>query len=181
VDHVDSLLEAFASGVLSADLSARVVEHLARCERCAENLENLRARSAPKGQQPLPWDITPAALTRLSTLLDLGEQEVGDLLRMVADPSCWFRAPAEGFWVVRVPPGPRRSSAVAHLVRGSPGAVFPSHLHEQTETTLVLAGELLQDSGETDGPGHTRVFPSGSRHQLTVVGQTECVCCVVTE
>ena len=66
----------------------------------------------------------------------------------------------------------------AAVLRYAPGAYVPAHLHSGTELTLVLEGELTNDTGSHPA-GTLEICPSGSSHSLSSKGG--CVFLVIWE
>lgn len=78
--------------------------------------------------------------------------------------SCDGRKQVEIFWLYD-----DRANGVgpcAALLRYTPGAFVPTHLHVGTELILVLEGELTNDSG-CHSAGTLEICPAGSAHSLS--------------
>lgn len=68
----------------------------------------------------------------------------------------------------------------ARLLRIEAGRTVPRHSHQGNEFTLVLAG-AYRDSGILFGPGDLQVADRAVDHRPQAVGETPCLCLVVTD
>jgi len=111
----------------------------------------------------------------LATHFDLGVEQMKDLLAAIDEPGRWTTGiePIQGFLHFR--PGPRCAELHGGFVRMRRGMAFPMHRHKHREVTYVLDGTLVDDRGNSRGPGGVFEMAAGSAHTLAVTGDDDCL------
>jgi uncharacterized RmlC-like cupin family protein len=116
---------------------------------------------------------------RLALLWDVGEEEVQATLAQARDARAFRATGLPGVRRLSAGGGAARAGVSRELLRLTPGARFPAHVHEGHEAVLVLEGSY-RDGGREFGPGDAQEMPPGSTHALQVSGDAICVAAVVS-
>lgn len=105
---------------------------------------------------------------RLSSLLDLGLEQVRQLFERAQDLSRWEAGPLPGLELFHIQAGPAVAGD-AGLVRLPAGFVFPEHKHLGPELVYVLEGSFTElSSGAVVRAGELMEKPEGSSHAFRV-------------
>jgi quercetin dioxygenase-like cupin family protein len=118
-----------------------------------------------------PERFAPLASTAARTF-GVPIEAAREALRLVDDPSVWAEGLMPGAVLFSTP-----ALRAAHVViaRLPPRTRIPGHLHDSRETTLVLDGCLIEDGHRPYGPGAVLDMSAGSRHEVAVPADTECL------
>lgn len=200
--HPDpEVLLAYAAGSLDEANAVLVATHLALCPRCRAEVGRLESVSAALTGQLQPAPLAPGALAAALTRLDEPPTEpgtrhgptpairlddetrhtvpaplrdyLGDSLRAL--PWKW-RGPAIRELPLAIGDRPMRAS----LIRVRPGSALPAHTHAGVETTLVLRGAFVDDTGHYRR-GDVATATSDLEHQPVATPDDECLCFAVID
>jgi anti-sigma factor ChrR (cupin superfamily) len=166
--HLDDQIAELAE---ADTIPPQELTHLMECPRCSELLQEareaiasflcalppeqpalalreqlLRATAAPIGQHALF-----GFYRRIAELLQCSESEVAQALSRVDSSTAWGSFGIEGIEQQLIAPSP--APATAFLIRCQPGVAFPYHLHDGDETSIMLRGFAVEDSGRLLAPG----------------------------
>lgn len=112
---------------------------------------------------------------RLSTLWDLPESGVAEVLERSRDPLAWRKVALPGLKVIDVAGGPNTAGAETKLVHFSAGMRFPKHRHPGHEAIFVLEGSYTDSEGRTVGPGDLHEMKPGSEHSFKIARDEPCI------
>ncbi len=112
--------------------------------------------------------------SRMAALFDVGVDRAREILGLMERPSSWDPA-MPGIGVVHFDGGPAYVAADCGFIRLAPGTAFPQHTHLGEEVTIVLSGQLRDHTGRVLDPGDELVQSETSTHQITAVGDAECI------
>jgi anti-sigma factor ChrR (cupin superfamily) len=70
---------------------------------------------------------------------------------------------------------PALSACGAVIAELPTGLRIPQHHHTGRELTLILDGELADESSRTYGPGDVMDMAIGTEHKIAVVGEHPCL------
>lgn len=118
---------------------------------------------------------------RLSSLFDLPEERVIDILESCDDEKRWRRIPLPGIRVFSVPSGPGCAGRRSLLASFRPGVWFPRHAHQGTEIFFTIQGAYRDSSGTTYSAGDMQETGPSSAHGFRVVSEETCVIAIVHE
>ncbi len=105
---------------------------------------------------------------RLSSLLDLGLEQVRDLFERAQDLARWEAGPLPGLELFHIQAGPAVAGD-AGLVRLPAGFVFPEHKHLGPELVYVLEGSYTElSSGTVVRAGELMEKSEGTSHGFRV-------------
>ena len=195
----DALLE-YASGTLSEAGSVVIATHLALCPECRARVRELEALGGVliEAEEPAPvgGDMLSAVMARLDedeaserrditvpraviddeTVLTIPEplrSYVGGNLHELK-----WRSRARGIKEASVDiPG---SDVRASLLRIAPGESVPSHTHDGVETTLVLKGAFVDETGRY-ARGDVATASDELDHKPVAEADEECICFIVVD
>jgi predicted ChrR family anti-sigma factor len=112
---------------------------------------------------------------RLSTLWDLPESGVVEVLERSRDPLAWRKVALPGLKVIDVTGGPNTAGAEARLVHFSAGMRFPKHRHPGHEAIFVLEGSYTDSGGRSVGPGDLHEMKPGTEHSFKIAHDEPCI------
>jgi hypothetical protein len=112
--------------------------------------------------------------SRMTTLFDVTVERAREILGLMERPASWI-AEMPGIEIVHFDGGPACAAADCGLIRLAPGSTFPQHSHLGEEVSVILSGQLQDDTGKLFNPGDDMVQAEGSEHHLTVVGDEPCI------
>jgi predicted ChrR family anti-sigma factor len=112
---------------------------------------------------------------RLSTLWDLPESSVIDVLERSRDPLNWRKLALPGVKVIDVAGGPNTAGAEARLVHFSAGLRFPKHRHPGHEAIFVMEGSYTDSEGRLVGPGDLHEMKPGTEHSFKIANDEPCI------
>jgi quercetin dioxygenase-like cupin family protein len=137
---------------------------------------------APEAPEPRVRDALLAQLrgkerwapfaSEIARAFSLDLEHTRAALARLADQSSW----QPGFW-----PGSWFSSTAALqqartvIARLPAGTRIPAHRHVGRELTYILDGELIEDDRTPHGSGALLDMPPGSRHEVAVSANGECM------
>lgn len=93
-------------------------------------------------------------------------------LARISDQAAWQPGFWPGSWFSSTPALQQARTVLARLPAGTR---IPAHRHASRELTYVLDGELIEDDRTRHGPGALLDMPPGSRHQVAVSADDECL------
>jgi putative transcriptional regulator len=186
--------------VLGAEEDSEIIEHLGGCAACREEREALVSLVAEIPAAMLA-PVVPSAPVRarllehtrhgralptfagaIARLFDLPREQARALLRELEQPSAWRPGVVAGNWMRPVRPGPAAgASAVAMMLRTTPGTILPHHGHHGAERTFVLQGGYRDSAGGEVWAGDYSDHPAGVEHELHVLPPVECVAAVLVQ
>lgn len=175
-DYVLGTLDDAERAAFEADL-VRAPALRAMC-REAEELLALSATTMPP-VEPSPAlrervlastvpDGWTAAVERMAALWDLSVDAVRSVLARAMDPAQWEDGPLPGTRLFHLDGGPATAGADVGIVRFEAGLVFPPHGHGESETYVVLEGELHDSSGAVERAGELWLHPGDEVHHFVV-------------
>ena len=169
---------AYAAQALAASEIAAAEAHIATCPDCHRELESLR----PVVNRFVSW---PTDVLRPTTSLqgrlalriaeETGKQPVLPPARQWSEPEWEQVAPGIECKLLGTDTERHR---ISMLVRLSPGASYPAHIHAGVEELHLLDGELWIDERKLV-PGDYNHAPPGTGDKL-VWSETGCTCVLVT-
>ncbi len=191
--HVTPLLADYCLGQLDAEAIASVESHVATCEQCATELNQLEDAVAALETMPLPPGRLWGAVERmvrgpqrfahfvgqLIELFDKPADEINTLLSDMDNPDHWMPGPTDGVRLFPVNVGARREGAMAAIVELMPGATFPFHPHVAEERTLVMEGGYRDSQGEEFWRGEWDIQRVSDEHSFTALSGIPCIAAVV--
>ncbi|HEU0028978.1 MAG TPA: cupin domain-containing protein, partial [Kofleriaceae bacterium] len=111
---------------------------------------------------------------RMASLFDVAVDRAREFLGLIERPASW-EGPVPGIGLVHFDGGPAYAAADCGFIRLAAGATFPPHKHRGEEVSLILTGQLRDDTGRVFGPGDELVQDEGSAHTITAIGDEECI------
>lgn len=179
---VRDLLPLHALGVLDADEAKLVETAVAKDPTLAAELASYRDAAsliaAPVAPPPSVELRLMASIgggrfeklaDRCAKLFDVTVDKARELLGLIERPASWDERGA-GIALVHFAGGPACAAADCGFVRIDPGCVFPWHKHLGEETSVVLSGTLLDNSGQRFGPGDEYIAGETSEHAVRCEG-----------
>jgi anti-sigma factor ChrR (cupin superfamily) len=176
------LAALYAGGAMGHEERAEFEAHLAGCEACRAELQQLHHVLAALAAAVEP--VTPDPRTREALLRRIAAQAsspgtpspLGEELQAGAPPGdpgaglviqraaegCWEKTAVEGVSIRRLFVD-RPNNHFTALVRMAPGTSYPGHVHNGPEECLVLEGDLRVGE-DVLWPGDYQRAPVGSRH-----------------
>jgi putative transcriptional regulator len=176
----EETLLARAAGTLPF-LHVRVLAvHLSACRQCRNTLREIQEIGGA-----LIMDLSPAPLADdllVQTLARLAEPPPPDpapmpvTLDALATGRWWWLGPG----IHAMPLVPRDHTGTRlDLVRAMPGTAFPDHGHTGAETTCILQGRYIDQSGEY-GPHDIAESDPDMLHRPYAGEGDECICLLAT-
>lgn len=192
--HIDEDLAEWNMGTLPSERQAEVAQHLAQCEQCRAQAQELQMALDALAPGPFEtrqmWQGMTAHLVdgkqfahftaQLTALFDLPAEKVSALLEQMSRAEGWFEGPAPGVEVFPVNAGPKVGDALTAFLKIAPGAQFPHHEHNGSERVLVLQGGYLCSSGIEVWRGEVDVREAGTSHSFIAVEGVPCIAAAVT-
>ena len=179
---VRELLPLHALGVLDADEATLVEKAVAVDPALAAELAAYRDAASLIAAPVAPPPNIKARLMasigggrfdrlsdRLAKLFDVTVDKAREFLGLIDRPASWDERGA-GIAFVHFAGGPACAAADCGFVRIDPGCVFPWHKHLGEETSVILAGRLVDHGGRQFGPGDEYVAGETSEHALRCEG-----------
>jgi len=111
---------------------------------------------------------------RMSTLFDVSIDRAREFLGLIERPASW-EAAMPGIGLVHFDGGAAYAAADCGFIRLAPGTTFPLHTHRGEEVSLIIAGQLRDQEGRILSTGDELVQAEGSTHQITAIGDVECI------
>lgn len=114
----------------------------------------------------------------LATMFEVTVDRAHELLGLIERGASWQRQ-LPGVETIVFSGGPGLAGAGCAFLRIASGATVPMHAHVGAESTIVLAGRVLDVTRvRAFGPGDSWQLAAGTRHAL--IGQSEepCICAV---
>ncbi len=195
----DDLLIAYAAGSLEEPVALVVATHLALCPRCRREVDRLEALGGvlmeANEAEPLEEDSLKRTLARLDEAapdepvkpavrpaarstegIPLVPRPLRDYLGEGLDQLDWtaFRG------LEKVELLPECSSHRTRLMRIKSGTAMPTHTHEGSELTLVLAGGFSDEYGHFLR-GDVAEVDSSVNHRPVADPGEDCLCLAVTD
>ncbi|HYB99467.1 MAG TPA: ChrR family anti-sigma-E factor [Candidatus Limnocylindrales bacterium] len=185
----DDLLMSYAAGALPEAPSVVIAAHASLCVTCSQDLQRLDevggAMMAQAEPAALPASVKQGVLERLARTAERQPREspyshgvlpqpVRDYASADAEALAW-RKMARGAQAFDL--APRWDGKPLRLVRLQHGFVIPRHRHTGRELTLVVAGELVDESG-TYGRGDVRDCDTEVEHRPRVTSAQPCICLI---
>jgi anti-sigma factor ChrR (cupin superfamily) len=100
-------------------------------------------------------------------LFDVAVERAREMLGWIDNPRKWVPSGLPGVMAVHFAAGPACAGADTGYLELQPGAVFAFHEHVGEETTLVLAGTIIDgEDGRAYRPGDVVVKAPGTRHDF---------------
>lgn len=99
---------------------------------------------------PSAWEHV---IDRVARMWDLAADEVRRVYARAMDPAEWNDAGIPGVTLFHLSGGPATAGADVGIIRFETSLEFPSHTHGESEAYVVMAGELLDSSGNVERPG----------------------------
>lgn len=125
---------------------------------------------SPEGKQRLLAATVPAAweqvIDRVARMWDLAVGEVRRVYARAMDAAEWSEAGIPGVLAFHLEGGPATAGADVGIVCFEAGLEFPSHTHGESESYVVLGGELLDSTGNVERVGD--VVTHLERHSFRV-------------
>lgn len=188
----EEFLAALALGEPDARVDGVVEQHLLDCLRCRALLEDtlatlalLSSTSARSSGARQRLEHSVGRLERFSQfvpavgrVLDVDGATARRALHEFYDGQFAFPLPGVAFR--KAPVGASKAGAFAVLARLEPGVSLPRHRHLGEETTIVLAGGLIEGAASY-GPGELLRADEGTSHEVTAAAGEECCCVVVVQ
>jgi putative transcriptional regulator len=197
----DDTVLRYANGTLPEAPAIVVATHLSFCPACRHRMETYEMLGGSMLEAVPPAKLSPDALSATLAKLDAGTGNGGGgtgtgttVARRERpelpsgmdwpQPLLHYDIPAWRFvmpgvkWAALSLPGPEAGQLL--VVRGMPGAKLPSHGHDGTEYTCVLAGSF-SDSNGTYTAGDLIEATEDHDHQPIVGPEAECVCVIAIE
>jgi anti-sigma factor ChrR (cupin superfamily) len=171
-------VNAHALGALPSTEVPEVEAHVAQCERCRQELEDLRRVVGTFGAWPAEF-LTPRASVQERLAHRIAEETGGE---RIAPPSPQWSEPE---WE-EVSPGifckllanDEARHRVSMLVRLLPDVEYPPHTHAGLEELHLLEGELwINDRKFYPGDYNRAMAPTGDKRVWT---ETGCTCVLIT-
>jgi anti-sigma factor RsiW len=181
------LLPLYALGILEPDEAERVERAVAGDPELARELTSYRDATSDLIVPVAPAPEVKARLLasvgagrferfadRMAQLFDVTVDRARELLGLIERPASWEPG-IPGISLVHFDGGPAYAAADCGYIRLAPGAVFPLHGHRGEEVSLILAGQLRDSTGRVLSPGDELVQAEGTSHDLTCLGDTDCI------
>lgn len=191
--HPDAAtLMSYAAGTLSEPLAAVVAAHLALCEECCGEVEDLEmigagllgALAPAEGSAirvptlPIDGEARMASPVRAHRSSDLLPAPIARAYGLSFDTIPWKRL-GPGVWHHRLP----LSAGVEgdlRLLKIGPGREMPDHGHGGSELTLVLDGAFGDETGEYRC-GDLQDVDEDVEHRPVADKMVGCVCLIASE
>ena len=172
------LVSAYAVRALPAHEAASMEAHLASCERCREELAELRA--VVDSFTAWPTDLLRAPASLADRIAERLAADTGTK-RVPPPPPQW----TEPEWK-QVAPGIEckllarddKHHRISMAVRLAPGAEYPPHQHAGIEELHLLDGELWIDERKLYPGDYNRAEPGTGDKR--VWSETGCTCVLIT-
>jgi putative transcriptional regulator len=184
---VRELLPLYALGILDPDEAKAVERAIAQDASLASEL---LAYQETASQLVIPVTPSPDVKARLfasigagrfekfaarmSTLFDVSIDRAREFLGLIERPASWDAA-MPGIGLVHFDGGAAYAAADCGFIRLAPGTTFPLHTHRGEEVSLIIAGQLRDQEGRILSTGDELVQAEGSTHQITAIGDVECI------
>lgn len=194
IDILDALIIDYANGNLSKPLEVLMETHMAMNPESAKAFRMmmqiggaLLEDTEPVSMSEGSWDAVLQAIsddTNHHVSVNDNQHQDALLPRPLVDyvpdlncPKSWKRR-GRGLSEFVINFG--ETGGKASIYRIAPGVAVPSHSHDGSEVTLVLAGGFSDVTG-TFGPGDIAVQQTGSVHQPVADDDGECIVYAVNE
>jgi len=192
----DSLLTAFAAGMLDQGQHVAIATHLVKCPHCrgwARSMEHVGgAVLASLPPSPMSSDALARVEARMNEPVESAKTTTVSAPAALNDvpglPTFVRRYPA-GPWKWVAPrvhvrailrPEPDASSTRVFLLKSGPGTKMLNHTHTGTEMTCVLSGRFSHEGG-CYGPGDFDLGDETMNHQVMVEPGEDCICLVAIQ
>jgi len=143
----------------------------------AEPPSALRARLLASRARPGRYGVF---VDRLARLFDLPLPDVEALLTRIESEDAWAPFLVPGTSMIPVDAGPKRTGAIATLVRLQPGAPFPEHTHRGVETMVVVDGGFVEPTTKVEvWRGEEITRNDGTEHSIIGLPGVPCVAAVL--
>ena len=172
------ILSEYAFGSLPPSETKAIETHLAGCEECRRELQDLQAMSDPLTAWPTDVLRPSASLQqRLEVRIaaDSGEEPAALPVDDWKEPDWETVAPGIQCKILAADTDRNRVTMLVHLL---PGASYPSHVHAGVEELHLLDGELWIDDRLLH-PGDYNYGPPGATDHR-VYSETGCTCVLIT-
>jgi anti-sigma factor ChrR (cupin superfamily) len=178
-------LSLYALGLLDPVESAAVELALSRDGALAAELQEIMAvtgdLAASAAVMDLPQRVGDRLMSsigagrferfvpRMTTLFDIDAARARQLLASIDQLRSWVPGPLANVDFYHFEGGPGCAGADCGFVRVAAGAIFPWHLHEGEEVSLVLEGSSLDHSGAVLRAGDELRLQGGSAHDFEAI------------
>ncbi|HEY0252587.1 MAG TPA: cupin domain-containing protein, partial [Kofleriaceae bacterium] len=176
---IQELLPLYAMGLLEGDEATQVENAIAADPALQRELDSFDDSFSPVAPDPGLEKRLLATIgggrfekyaARFAQLFDLGLDRVRELFGLCERASSWGEE-APRVFLIHFDAGPAVVNGDCGIVRIAPGGVFPPHMHQGEEHSLVLAGALKDGAdGKVYRAGDELVYAENSSHHLTVEG-----------
>jgi len=168
-----------AAGTLPPLHGQVVAMHIADCPGCRAAVRFGEALGGALLETAPPATLAPAALSRSLARLDevVPEPPPADPVTVVGRRRRW-RPLAPGIRLMPLVPRDATGTRL-DLIRVAPGVALPRHDHRDRETTYVLAGAFVDESGEYRA-GDIAEGDAGLDHRPRALAGADCVCLIAT-
>jgi len=188
----DEMLMAYGAGSLDEASAVLVASHLTYCPRCRSDVQRIERLGGLELEQLPVAAVADDALARVLARIDQTPLPPSPRPPVMASATGLPRPLAaylpnglEGVGWKRLGAGIEQTILLAKgahkakLLRVRPGVIIPEHGHSGDELTLVLQG-CYQDRGQTYLKGDVAMVDSTVQHRPAAVGETLCLCLVVS-
>ncbi|WP_333608678.1 ChrR family anti-sigma-E factor [Arsukibacterium sp.] len=188
-----NLLEQYVEGTLSAEVALAVSAHIDLCPHCQLQCKDIKndqgsqlAELAPSElatsdmqqmlqsilQQPQDADNIKAPLAETTTVTVNGRsfQIPRALSRLASEHGKWLQL--GGIATAKLPAGDKRHVSLLYIDKGTE---VPNHTHLGLEMTLVLAGKIVDETGEY-GAGDLLINSPDDTHTPRTLADEDCLC-----
>ncbi|RBP09827.1 ChrR-like anti-ECFsigma factor [Roseiarcus fermentans] len=187
----ESMLAAYAAGVIDLGQRIALATHLHVCARCRDFVRAMERAGGVFLEDAEPRPMSADALGRTLARLDEPPPppspaaaeapdapiELPAFVRRYAFGPWRFVAPRVRMRPIRLPePGPTR----VFLLKSAPNTALLEHAHTALEMTCVLSGAFRHDGGRY-GPGDFDLGDDTVRHRPTVEDGEDCVSLVAMQ
>ena len=112
---------------------------------------------------PSMWE---QVIDRVARMWDLAAEDVRRVYARAMDPAEWNDAGIPGVTLFHLVGGPATAGADVGIIRFETSLAFPSHTHGESESYVVLDGEIHDSTGVVERPGD--VVTHLERHSFRV-------------
>jgi putative transcriptional regulator len=188
----DELLIGYAAGTLDLGQQVAIATHLGACPGCRNAVHAFECLGGIMLENLPPEPLLQDAFARLEARLNetpAAAIETSDAPREMTIPGLpdFVRRYRFGEWRWTAPGLqlrqivlPEASPTRTFLLKAKPGLKIASHSHTGFEMTCVLTGAFRHQGGRF-GPGDFDLGDGSIDHQLTVEGDSECMCLIAMQ
>lgn len=187
------LLEQYVEGTLSAEVALAVSAHVDLCPHCQLQCKDIRNDQGSQLSELQPTDISGIELQQMLRSILNQPQESGtttqqtpasttvtvngrtfqiprSLSRLASEHGKWLQL--GGIATAKLPAGDKRHVSLLYIDKGTE---VPNHTHLGLEMTLVLAGKIVDETGEYCA-GDLLINSPDDTHTPRTLADEDCLC-----